>query len=94
MTLVDNYGKDCGYCGRGSYTETTFFDDMDGIIHCNACGRAIIRHYEMSDKEKLETVVNLLKKIIAPYAPQDDINCLDDVLILARKTLDEIGETW
>lgn len=48
----------------------------------------------MTDNEKLEIVVNLLKKIVAPYTPQDDINCLDDVLILARKTLDEIGETW
>jgi hypothetical protein len=94
MALIDNYGKVCGYCGRGRYIETTFFDDMDGIIHCEACDRAIKRYYEMDDKEKLEIVVNLLKKIVAPYTPQDDINCLDDVLILARETLDKIGETW
>lgn len=49
---------------------------------------------EITDKEKLDILVDLLKKIVAPYTPQDDINCLDDVLILARKTLDEIGETW
>lgn len=94
MSLTDNYGKDCGFCHRGRYVETTFFDDMDGLLHCDACGRVITRHYEMTDKEKLDKVVNLLKKIVGPYTYEDDINCLDDVLILVRKTLDEIGETW
>lgn len=94
MPLIDNYGKDCGMCHRGKYVETTFFDDMDGIIHCDACGDWIKRHTEMNNDEKLKIVVDLLKKIVGPYTYEDDINCLDDVLILARKTLDKIGETW
>ena len=94
MTLIDNYGKDCGYCGRGRYVRTGFFDDMDGVLHCDVCGQVIKRYYEMTEEEKLKIVVDLLKKIVAPYTPEDDINCLDDVLILARQTLDKIGETW
>lgn len=94
MALIDNYGKDCEYCEKGRYVETNFFDDMDGILHCDVCGRWVKRYYEMTDKEKLEVVVNLLKKIVGPYTYEDDINCLDDVLILARHALDKIGETW
>jgi len=94
MSLIDNYGKDCPLCINGRFVETNFFDDMDGVLHCDICGDEIPRYNEITDKEKLKIVVNLLKKILAPYTPQDDINCLDDVLILARKTLDEIGETW
>jgi len=94
MSLVDNYGKKCEWCCKGRYIETNFFDDMDGILHCETCGKVINRYREMTDKEKLDTVVSLLKKIVGPYTREDDINCIDDVLILARKALDEIGETW
>ena len=94
MSLIDVSGQICKICGEGRYIETNFFDDMDGILHCSSCGRQINRYYEMTDKEKLETAVSLLKKIVGPYTHEDDINCLDDVLILVRKTLDEIGETW
>jgi len=94
MLILDRKGKPCDVCGKGRYIETEFFDDMDGLLHCDACNAQVVRHVEMRDKDKLKIVVDLLKKILAPYTPQDDINCLDDVLILARKTLDEIGETW
>ena len=94
MSLIDNYGKNCKTCGRGRYVEGSFFDDMDGLLRCDACKRVIKRYYEMTDKEKLDVVVTLLKRIVCPYTHDDDINCLDDVLILVRKTLDEIGETW
>lgn len=91
---IDRYGKDCEMCHRGRYIETMFFDDMDGTLHCDTCGDMIKRHVEMTTEEKLKITVDLLKKIVGPYTYEDDINCLDDVLILARKTLDEIGETW
>jgi hypothetical protein len=94
MSLIDNYGKDCGFCHRGRYVETNFFDDMDGTLHCDACGEMVKRYYEMTDREKLEIVIGLLKKIVGPYTYEDDINCLDDALILAREALDKIGEAW
>jgi len=94
MIILDRKGKTCDICGKGRYIETEFFDDMDGVLHCDVCNAQVIRHVIMTDKEKLKIVVDLLKKIVAPYNPKDDINCLDDVLILARHTLDEIGETW
>lgn len=94
MALIYNYYKECEKCGMGVYRETGFFDYMDGLLHCDKCGNEVMRYYEMTDKEKLEVVVDLLKKIVGPYTYEDDINCLDDVLILARKALDKIGETW
>jgi len=92
--IVDRFGKDCESCGRGRFIETGFFDDVDGVLHCNVCGKEIIRHITLTDGEKFEIVLDLLRKIVGPYTHDDDINCLDDVLILIRKTLDEIGETW
>jgi hypothetical protein len=94
MLFIDRKDKTCEVCGEGRYTETEFFDDMDGVLHCTVCNTRVVRHVVLDDTERLKIVVNLLKKILAPYTPQNDINCLDDVLILARKTLDEIGETW
>ena len=32
---VDRTGEPCR-CGRGSYAETRFHDDMDGTLHCTA----------------------------------------------------------
>jgi len=94
MIILDRKDKTCDVCGKGTYIETGFFDDMDGVLHCNVCNAQVVRHVWMTEKDKLKIVVDLLKKIVNPYNPKDDINCLDDVLILARKTLDEIGETW
>lgn len=39
---VDRTGEPCR-CGRGSYAETRFHDDMDGTLHCTACDREIVR---------------------------------------------------
>lgn len=94
MVIVDRKNKPCKVCGEGRYIETEFFDDMDGMLYCDVCNVRVIRYVIMNDKERLEIVIKLLKKIIGPYTYEDDINCLDDVLILARNALDEIGETW
>jgi len=29
--------KPCEKCGKGAYTETSFWDDMDGVLHCDKC---------------------------------------------------------
>lgn len=90
MIIVDRKNWNCEVCGEGRYTETEFFDDMDGVLHCTVCNNRVVRHVALTEKERLEITVRLLKRIVNA----DDINCLDDVLILARKTLDQIGETW
>jgi CRISPR/Cas system-associated protein Cas10 (large subunit of type III CRISPR-Cas system) len=94
MIIIDRKDKDCKICGEGRYIETEFFDDMDGVLHCSVCNAQVVRHVILTDEERLKIVIDLLKKIVGPYTYEDDINCIDDVLILARKALDEIGETW
>lgn len=40
---IDMTGKKCRKCGKGKYKETTFFDDMDGVLHCDKCNHEIKR---------------------------------------------------
>ena len=39
----DMTGKKCEKCKSGTYRETTFFDDTDGVLHCTACDHAVRR---------------------------------------------------
>jgi transcription elongation factor Elf1 len=34
---VDMTRTVCTSCGEGTYRETLFFDDMDGVLHCEIC---------------------------------------------------------
>ncbi len=40
---IDMSGEPCEDCGKGIYTETGYFDDIDGVLHCNKCGHATKR---------------------------------------------------
>jgi len=40
----DNLGMPC-QCGRGTYKETQFFDDADGVLHCDFCGKTVERYF-------------------------------------------------
>ena len=41
---VDRTGSKSFECKKGSYQETTFFDDRDGVLHCNKCNHQIKRY--------------------------------------------------
>ena len=42
---VDMTGNICLKCHKGTYQETEFFDDMDGVLHCTKCKDEIKRWY-------------------------------------------------
>ena len=33
----------CNDCKKGTYIETSQFDDMDGVLHCSKCGVQVKR---------------------------------------------------
>lgn len=49
-STVDQTGKKCRKCKKGTYQETSQQDDMDGTLHCNKCGAEITRHLKESDE--------------------------------------------
>ena len=50
--MYDMLDKICLECNSGDYKETSFNDDRDGVLHCNACNHCIPR-YLYSDKSSL-----------------------------------------
>jgi len=40
---TDMTGKRCSKCGKGKYKETSYHDDMDGVLHCTKCGQEVPR---------------------------------------------------
>lgn len=54
----------CDECHRGRYKETGFFDDMDGLLHCDICGSEVVRHPNYSDEEKLEIARKAIETVI------------------------------
>jgi hypothetical protein len=54
-TYIDNKDKTCETCGKGRYTETEFFDDMDGVLHCTVCNSKVIRHITLEGNKMTET---------------------------------------
>lgn len=51
-----------------------------------------VREELQKAKGEYDEMLALLKKIVGPYVYEDDINCLMDVVILAEKILDKMGE--
>jgi len=43
---IDMRGKPCKKCKKGTYQETSQFDDMDGVVHCTKCGHPVKRWVE------------------------------------------------
>jgi hypothetical protein len=41
---IDNQGKTCSKCKKGTYEETSIHDDWDGVLHCNKCNHEVKRH--------------------------------------------------
>lgn len=35
---VDMLGEKCYKCHKGTFKETTIYDDMEGTLHCTKCG--------------------------------------------------------
>lgn len=68
--MTDLTGKKCKECGKGTYQETGFHDDMDGVLHCNKCGSEIKRHNATQEEEqeiakmKKETKIKRINKEI------------------------------
>ena len=40
----DQTDMPCKECGKGTYVETSIFDDMDGVLHCSNCGTPTDRY--------------------------------------------------
>jgi len=40
---IDMKDKKCMSCEKGTFIETSQFDDVDGVLHCSNCGRRITR---------------------------------------------------
>jgi hypothetical protein len=62
MEKVDMAGETCMECGKGQYTETSIFDDMDGIQHCSNCGHATERYINVGAVGYVEEDNKLLDK--------------------------------
>jgi ribonuclease HI len=41
---IDLTASTCRTCKRGQYCETSLFDNIDGVLHCSACGVQIARY--------------------------------------------------
>lgn len=39
--MIDQTDKKCENCGDGIYVETSMFDDIDGVLHCNICDEKV-----------------------------------------------------
>ena len=44
---VDMRDKHCLKCGKGTYGERTFYDDMDGVQRCDKCGHVTKRYIDV-----------------------------------------------
>lgn len=44
MPNTDRLNTKCTRCKKGYYIETSFYDDIDGKLHCSNCGNEIQRH--------------------------------------------------
>lgn len=44
MKSIDMTGKHCKKCKKGIYKEMSLYDDWDGTLTCNKCGRKIKRY--------------------------------------------------
>ena len=44
---VDMRDKPCLKCGKGTYGERTFYDDMDGVQRCDKCGHVTKRYIDV-----------------------------------------------
>jgi hypothetical protein len=68
--MVDMKGKKCKDCGKGTYQETDFHDDMDGTLHCDKCRNRTERYIlntkeqEEQSKYKKETKIKTINKEI------------------------------
>lgn len=49
--MNDNEGKMCSECLEGTYTETSIYDDWDGVLHCNKCEHGVKRYERKYDDE-------------------------------------------
>lgn len=43
-------GIKCPHCGEGRFKETTMWDEMEGVLHCDSCGKVTVKYLP---KEKL-----------------------------------------
>jgi hypothetical protein len=47
----DMTGKPCD-CKKGTYQETSFWDDIDGVLHCTSCHKQVNRYQSVETKKK------------------------------------------
>ena len=41
--MIDNTGQNCDSCDSGHYAESSVQDDIQGVLHCNECGKCVPR---------------------------------------------------
>jgi len=63
----DMKGKKCNTCGKGTYQDESYMDDLKGILHCTNCDEKIQRYKSNENNMKytttLEGFVNESKKV-------------------------------
>lgn len=47
--MIDLMDQQCSYCQRGTFNETTIYDDMDGVLHCTECNVCVSRYINVDD---------------------------------------------
>ncbi len=55
---VDMAGEPCIKCKKGHYTETSIYDDWDGVQHCSNCNHRITRHLTTDELNNLKKSVS------------------------------------
>ncbi len=55
---VDMAGEPCIKCKKGHYTETSIYDDWDGVQHCSNCNHQIKRHLTTDELNELKKSVS------------------------------------
>lgn len=50
VSATDMTGTRCHKCGNGSFAETSLYDDLDGVLHCNKCGHKVDRYWTEKGK--------------------------------------------
>jgi hypothetical protein len=55
----DMKGKECEVCGKGTYQDESYMDDLKGILHCTNCDEKILRYPQNNSDLVEDTIENV-----------------------------------
>jgi len=47
---IDLKNQICSECKKGTYQETSIYDDWDGVLHCSNCNHEVKRYLKKDDE--------------------------------------------